>query len=181
MCKKTNKTKNNQRNKWDPPNFPHNLMSACYFQMSGIAVAPETTCNVIPTYPPPHPHPHPRLHLVLVVRHARGIPCHSCHVKECSHKTGDFFFFVVDILTCTPRYPRMVGAGDTRTRTNRLVLYVARGRNWDKLERRGLARARDSRAGNALHVIISIHLHERVQKNQRQGYARGAAPFTLSK
>lgn len=33
-----------------------------------------------------------------------------------------------------------------------------------KLERSGLARACDSPAGNTLHVIISIHLHERVRK-----------------
>lgn len=32
-------------------------MSACYFQMSGMALAPETTCNVLPTYSPRTPPP----------------------------------------------------------------------------------------------------------------------------
>lgn len=88
---------------------------------------------VLPTYSPPHPPPLlapllSRPPLVLVVRHARGIPCHSCHVKECSQKPGDvfFFFFCRKHLNMHPSLPslnHMVGseirAHLTRTRTNR--------------------------------------------------------------
>lgn len=52
----------------------------------------------------------------------------------------------------------------TRTCTNRCrLLYIRACINWET-RAQWLARARDSRAGNSLHVIISIHLHERVRK-----------------
>lgn len=82
-----------------------------------------------------------------------------------------FHFFVVNILTCTPRYPRWITwLARRHAHTSHalapivLLLYVRAWTKLRKLERSSLARARDSRAGNTLHVIISIHLHERAQK-----------------
>lgn len=96
-----------------------------------MVLRPETTCNV-PIYSPPHPQPllAPLLRppLVLVVRHARGIPCHSCHVKECSQKPGDVFFSFfcskhLNMHSSLPSLNHMVGSETrahlTRTRTNR--------------------------------------------------------------
>lgn len=82
-----------------------------------------------------------------------------------------FSFNVVNILTCTTRYPRLIACLARRhTHTSHALAPIVVGFSTyvrvqiGKLERSGLARARDSRAGNSLHVIISIHLHERVLK-----------------
>lgn len=122
------------------------LSSACYFQTDGMLPPPQTPCNVFTHFQPPHP-PTPLLSrpsLVLVVRHARGIPCHSCHVKECSQKTKDVFGFFCFVFFCSkhlnmhhslPLLNHVVGSEThahlTRTCTNRRLLYIRACTNWE--------------------------------------------------